>query len=75
MFLRSAKPVQVVLNARFHGSEFDVTTGLAQMRQVGLSKALLRTFQMIGERDVTDLALAMPLDHGVGDIVEALRPP
>ena len=72
MLLRSAKLVQVGWYAVLNGSESHIATALAKLRQVRLRIALVRAFEMIGERDVTNLALAVPLDDGFGDIIEAL---
>src|SRR5210317_2264650 len=72
VLLRSAKLIQVRRYALFNGTELHITSALAQLRQVGLRVALVSAFEVIGERDVTNLSFTMPLDNGIGDIVKTL---
>ena len=68
----SAKLVQVRRYAVFNGTKFHITTALTQLRQVRLRVALVRAFEVVGERDVTNLSFAMPFDNSFGNIVETL---
>ena len=67
--MRSAKLIQIRRHAFFDRPKFDVTTAFSQLCQVGLRVALVRALEMIGERDVANPALAVPVDHGLGHVL------
>ena len=53
--------------------KFNIASRFSQITQIGLRVALVSAHQMLGKRDVGFLALPMPCDNCIRNIVKTLR--
>src|SRR6185503_7233402 len=66
------EPFHVLRHALLYRHELVVAAGGAECRHIRLGEALVTALEHLREGDVLDLALAVVLDDGLGDIVEGL---